>query len=229
MPLLGLKVSFTCFSYHHLKTSKSPASLAALQPSHSPRSTIPPPASQSKTSIEIIHSRLGDEPDLGFSTASATPASQTPTPHPLPRTSTLPEQTTERKCDSTMTTNVDSFTYDTSESISRVRSILAPQTESQLSTEGPSLDRDHAPLSQGPDQTEQDVQYSTSQSTENSLRTPNVYINGLPPHFPDESLYLMTRDFGHVLSVRTFTRCVGEKMSGYGFVLYVFITFFITH
>ena len=54
------------------------------------------------------------------------------------------------------------------------------------------------------------------------LRTPNVYINGLPPHFPDENLFLMTREFGHVLSVRTFTRCVGEKMSGYGFVLYVF-------
>ncbi|EJD05471.1 uncharacterized protein FOMMEDRAFT_145007 [Fomitiporia mediterranea MF3/22] len=51
-------------------------------------------------------------------------------------------------------------------------------------------------------------------------RTPNVYINGLPPHFADESLYLMTRDFGNVLSVRTFTRCVGEKMSGYGFVLH---------
>lgn len=57
-----------------------------------------------------------------------------------------------------------------------------------------------------------------SQSS-STLRTPNVYINGLPPHFPDESLYAMTRDFGHVLSVRTFTRCVGDKMSGYGFVL----------
>ena len=51
------------------------------------------------------------------------------------------------------------------------------------------------------------------------LKTPNIYINGLPPNFPDESLYLMCRDFGQVLSVRTFTRCVGEKMSGYGFVL----------
>lgn len=50
--------------------------------------------------------------------------------------------------------------------------------------------------------------------------TPNVYINGLPPHFPDESLYLMTREFGTVRSVRTFTRHVGERLSGYGFVLF---------
>lgn len=63
-----------------------------------------------------------------------------------------------------------------------------------------------------------DVQ-QPAQDLNGVLRTPNVYINGLPPHFSDESLYAMTRDFGHVLSVRTFTRCVGEKMSGYGFVL----------
>lgn len=56
---------------------------------------------------------------------------------------------------------------------------------------------------------------------DDGLKTPNIYINGLPPNFPDESLYLMCRDYGKVLSVRTFTRCVGEKMSGYGFVLYV--------
>lgn len=64
-----------------------------------------------------------------------------------------------------------------------------------------------------------------NQDTSDVIRTPNVYINGLPPHFPDESLYLMTREFGHVLSVRTFTRCVGEKMSGYGFVLCAVLSF----
>lgn len=63
-----------------------------------------------------------------------------------------------------------------------------------------------------------DVQ-KPAQDSNGAVGTPNVYINGLPPHFSDESLYAMTRDFGHVLSVRTFTRCVGEKMSGYGFVL----------
>jgi hypothetical protein len=67
------------------------------------------------------------------------------------------------------------------------------------------------------------TQGSTTDDGEGSdvVKTPNVYINGLPPHFPDESLFEMTRGFGNVLSVRTFTRCVGEKMSGYGFVLYV--------
>lgn len=53
------------------------------------------------------------------------------------------------------------------------------------------------------------------------IRTPNVYINGIPPHCPDESLFNLTKGYGTVLSVRTFTRCVGEKMSGYGFVLCV--------
>ena len=58
-------------------------------------------------------------------------------------------------------------------------------------------------------------------NTAEIVKTPNVYINGLHPHFPDESLLEMTREFGNVLSVRTFTRCVGDKMSGYGFVLCV--------
>ncbi|KAI0041858.1 hypothetical protein FA95DRAFT_647903 [Auriscalpium vulgare] len=53
-----------------------------------------------------------------------------------------------------------------------------------------------------------------------SLRTPNVYINGLPPNFPEEQLYAMTKDFGGVISVRTFTRHVSDRPSGYGFVLF---------
>ena len=61
--------------------------------------------------------------------------------------------------------------------------------------------------------------YSSNDNDSEVVKTPNVYINGLPPHFADESLFEMTRGFGNVLSVRTFTRCVGEKMSGYGFVL----------
>ncbi|RPD65681.1 hypothetical protein L226DRAFT_520014 [Lentinus tigrinus ALCF2SS1-7] len=51
-------------------------------------------------------------------------------------------------------------------------------------------------------------------------RPPNVYINGLPPNFPEEDLLAMTRPFGPVLSVRTFTRHVSDKPSGYGFVLF---------
>ncbi len=42
---------------------------------------------------------------------------------------------------------------------------------------------------------------------------PNVYINGLPPNFPEEDLLAMTRPFGPVLSVRTFTRHVSDKPS----------------
>jgi len=68
---------------------------------------------------------------------------------------------------------------------------------------------------------------------------PNVYINGLPPNFPEEQLYALTKDFGGVVSVRTFTRHVSDRpsyvifyswlfafihqvlleFSGYGFVL----------
>lgn len=44
-------------------------------------------------------------------------------------------------------------------------------------------------------------------------RPPNVYINGLPPNFPEEELLAMTRPFGNVLSVRTFTRHVSDKPS----------------
>lgn len=52
------------------------------------------------------------------------------------------------------------------------------------------------------------------------LRVPNVYINGLPPNFPEEQLYALTKDFGGVVSVRTFTRHVSDRPSGYGFVLF---------
>ncbi|KAG2140694.1 hypothetical protein DEU56DRAFT_885894 [Suillus clintonianus] len=53
-----------------------------------------------------------------------------------------------------------------------------------------------------------------------SHRTPNVYINGLPPHFPEQELFALTRPFGEVKSVRSFTRHVSEKPTGYGFVLF---------
>ncbi|KAK7683128.1 hypothetical protein QCA50_013801 [Cerrena zonata] len=62
-----------------------------------------------------------------------------------------------------------------------------------------------------------DSTYAADLDTE---RTPNVYINGLPPNFPEDHLYAMTKDFGEVISVRTFTRHVSDKPSGYGFVLF---------
>jgi hypothetical protein len=44
-------------------------------------------------------------------------------------------------------------------------------------------------------------------------RTPNVYINGLPPQYPESALYTLTCAFGEVRSVRTFTRHVCGRAS----------------
>lgn len=50
-------------------------------------------------------------------------------------------------------------------------------------------------------------------------KTPNVYINGLPPHYPEDELFNLASEFGPIRSVRTFTRHVRDSESGYGFVL----------
>ncbi|KAG7448383.1 uncharacterized protein BT62DRAFT_703275 [Guyanagaster necrorhizus] len=55
---------------------------------------------------------------------------------------------------------------------------------------------------------------------QDSNKTPNVYINGLPPNYPEDQLFELAAPFGPVRSVRSFTRHVGEKESGYGFVLF---------
>lgn len=52
-----------------------------------------------------------------------------------------------------------------------------------------------------------------------AFKSPNVYINGLPPHYPEDHLFELCSGFGEIRSVRSFTRHVGEKESGYGFVL----------
>lgn len=52
---------------------------------------------------------------------------------------------------------------------------------------------------------------STPSTQSDSTIPPNVYINGLPPNYPEEQLYNMTKEFGPVLSVRTFTRHVSER------------------
>jgi hypothetical protein len=62
-------------------------------------------------------------------------------------------------------------------------------------------------------------QFFEPESLDDSYKTPNVYINGLPPHFPEDQLYALTAPFGEVRSVRTFTRHVKDSESGYGFVL----------
>ncbi|KAG7086837.1 hypothetical protein E1B28_002758 [Marasmius oreades] len=59
-----------------------------------------------------------------------------------------------------------------------------------------------------------------SESMDLESKSPNVYINGLPPHFPEDQLFELAAPFGEIRSVRSFTRHVGEKESGYGFVLF---------
>jgi hypothetical protein len=54
---------------------------------------------------------------------------------------------------------------------------------------------------------------AVTKSDSSELRVPNVYINGLPPNFPEEQLYALTKDFGGVVSVRTFTRHVSDRPS----------------
>jgi hypothetical protein len=62
--------------------------------------------------------------------------------------------------------------------------------------------------------------YQQPEDSSLGARTPNVYINGLPPHFPEDQLFALTAPFGPVKSVRSFTRHVGDRASGYGFVLF---------
>jgi hypothetical protein len=53
----------------------------------------------------------------------------------------------------------------------------------------------------------------------NSNKAPNIHINDVPPHFPEEQLYVLAAPYGSIRSVRTFTRHVKESESGYGIVL----------
>lgn len=156
-------------------------------------------------------------------------ASQTPTPHPLSHTSS-PSRMNDNEQKSTTETPDSSFMSRASNGSSATKSASPSQAHprtaaragSRLSSETSSSLFEHTSAAEPMDPSQDhkvSSEIESTQDSEDTLRTPNVYVNGLPPHFPDESLYLMTRDFGHVLSVRTFTRCVGDKMSGYGFVL----------
>ena len=53
-----------------------------------------------------------------------------------------------------------------------------------------------------------------------AVKIPNVYINGLPPHFSEDELFNLCCEFGPIVRVGTFTRHNGDSESGYGFVLY---------
>jgi hypothetical protein len=74
-----------------------------------------------------------------------------------------------------------------------------------------------APTANSPRSDQRATAPSSQASTEvrgiSSHKTPNVYINGLPPYFPEAQLYELTSPYGEVKSVRTFTRRVGERCS----------------
>ncbi|KAF5383179.1 hypothetical protein D9615_004899 [Tricholomella constricta] len=73
---------------------------------------------------------------------------------------------------------------------------------------------------QGPSATEDSPTDQHAHAPDQTGKTPNVYINGLPPHFPEDQLFALAAPFGAVRSVRTFTRHVRDSESGYGFVLF---------
>ena len=97
---------------------------------------------------------------------------------------------------------------------------VAPTQESFPPIHTPSFPDPSPSLASNPFSPELSPKSSTSSlgdssqgSLDSGLRTPNVYINGLPPNFPEEQLLAMTSPFGEVISVRTFTRHVSEKPS----------------
>ncbi|CCL99779.1 uncharacterized protein FIBRA_01801 [Fibroporia radiculosa] len=95
--------------------------------------------------------------------------------------------------------------------ISPLRTVSSPLIPIDPSSPQVQLPSPHPDIrSVVPNSTRSSVSLEDEQS---ELRTPNVYINGLPPNFPEEDLLEMTRKFGEVESVRTFTRHVCDKPS----------------
>jgi hypothetical protein len=64
-----------------------------------------------------------------------------------------------------------------------------------------------------PTPTKEATPKQASTPSASTLKTPNIYINGLPPHFPEDELFALCAPFGGVKSVRSFTRHVGERSS----------------
>ncbi|KAH8115921.1 hypothetical protein DFH11DRAFT_1246151 [Phellopilus nigrolimitatus] len=195
-------------------------SRGALQPT---RPCLPNVSPQTSNSSGVSNPFARPYTSRSTSASTITSASHTSTPHPQTRATHSPSHTAETESKSRISTSeasTFSHQFSNSSSPSRAQPRNDVSVENRLTHENVSpivLDVS-APV---PIQDSHSVpEAAPMQESDENSRTPNVYINGLPPHFPDESLYLMTRDFGHVLSVRTFTRCVGEKMSGYGFVLF---------
>ncbi|THH04357.1 hypothetical protein EW145_g5589 [Phellinidium pouzarii] len=189
-----------------------------LQLTHSSDSNVSPPKSQTP----VVNANTLTRPSTSSSTTNT---SQNSTPHPLIQMSSSPlysaDSSNVKLSNSISASSTSYHSYSKSPSPSRSQPRNGAYIESHLSSETSSPIRpDDSAAFEFVQEPHPGQQTISDQDADDNSRTPNVYINGLPPHFPDESLYVMTRDFGHVLSVRTFTRCVGEKMSGYGFVLF---------
>ena len=63
----------------------------------------------------------------------------------------------------------------------------------------------------------------SSTSFAGQQKTPNVYINGLPPHFPEEQLEALAAPFGEVKSVSlpTYRDSLSGKPKEFGFVKFM--------
>ena len=81
----------------------------------------------------------------------------------------------------------------------------------------------HTALLSYPESAPDSTGTSSASTSLEALKTSNVYINGLPPHFPEDQLFALAAPYGPIRSVRTFTRHVRDNESGYGFVLCVSI------
>ncbi|KAJ7773950.1 hypothetical protein B0H16DRAFT_1408698 [Mycena metata] len=101
---------------------------------------------------------------------------------------------------------------------SPVHSVPVPAPSISTSTSAPTLST--APTLNPVTTTTAPAPPSDAGADQSQTKTPNVYINGLPPNFPEDQLFALAAPFGEVRSVRSFTRHVGDAETGYGFVLF---------
>jgi hypothetical protein len=87
------------------------------------------------------------------------------------------------------------------------------KSPAQSPTKKTSLSRPEELRQPTPTPTKEATPKPASTPSASILKTPNIYINGLPPHFPEDELFALCAPFGGVKSVRSFTRHVGERSS----------------
>ncbi|KAG6331810.1 hypothetical protein ID866_7278 [Astraeus odoratus] len=172
----------------------------------------PPSAPHAHSSLKGGARTITALPSPSPRQAAPAPAPALPPPDPSADSGSIPMTAlhTDNQSSSLPYNNISEKTLTVDASIHSTKT--QTRTTPSYGTEYP---RDLAP----------DKAEDTSTNTEpaqhtSAQHTPNVYINGLPPHFSEQDLFALTRPFGEVKSVRTFTRHVSEKPTGYGFVLF---------